>query len=36
MQMLPMVRIIQTNNLSLIDKFDTIQTLTLLHGSECF
>ena len=29
MQMLPMVRIIQTNNLSLIDKFDTIQTLTL-------
>jgi uncharacterized protein YaaN involved in tellurite resistance len=29
MQMLPMVRIIQSNNLSLVDKFQTIRQLTL-------
>ncbi len=29
MQMMPMVRVIQYNNLSLMDKFSTIQTLTL-------
>jgi uncharacterized protein YaaN involved in tellurite resistance len=29
LQMMPMVRIVQSNNLSLMDKFQTIQTLTL-------
>lgn len=29
MQMMPMVRILQTNNLAIIDKFTTIRTLTL-------
>jgi uncharacterized protein YaaN involved in tellurite resistance len=36
MQMLPMVRIIQSNNLSLIDKFQTIRQLTLPAWKRAF
>jgi uncharacterized protein YaaN involved in tellurite resistance len=36
MQMLPMVRIIQSNNLSLVDKFQTIRQLTLPAWKRAF